>query len=211
MRAYVVKTFLVVALLTTGGLLPAETIVNGSFESGCLFSGTFQTLTASNNCLAGWTITSGSVDLIRTYWQSADGLYNLDMAGNEPGAIQQTIPTLIGQLYQVSFFLSGNPDGGGGIRTLHVQADGGPLGIYSFSTAGRTKSNMGWIEQNYLFTATGASTALTFASGMTGPYGPALDNVSIAAVPEPGGLALLAGALGALALLRRRRGGPART
>ncbi|MSU23907.1 MAG: DUF642 domain-containing protein [Opitutus sp.] len=50
---------------------------------------------------------------------------------------------------------------------------------YSFDTTGRTLANMGWTTQTFTFTASAATTTLSFASQENSAYGPALDNVRL--------------------------------
>jgi hypothetical protein len=73
-----------------------------------------------------------------------------------------------------------------------------------FDTTGHTRPNMGWSTRTYFFTASSASTSLTFASATGDAFGPALDNVRLEAVPEPGTL-LLGSGISALVLRRRRK------
>lgn len=214
------KTFLgsaFAAALLLGAALPltgahAVTITNGSFEqSNDNFTGTFETLNfnvpvqATN--IIGWTVTNGSVDYINSYWQPAQGSYSLDMSGNGPGTISQTLNGLTsGQSYKVSFDLAGNPDGGQGTKQLTVAAVGSQN--YFFTVTGSdSKTSMGWALESFVFTAAGPTALLSFASDVSSPYGPALDNVSISETPLPATwIMLLGGLLGFGGLAWRRRG-----
>jgi choice-of-anchor C domain-containing protein len=156
-------------------------VSNGSFETGTFTANPFDTLPAGSTALTDWTIDSGSIDWIGSYWQAADGSRSIDLNGNETGAISQTLTTTIGNTYVVTFSLSGNPDGPPTAKTLTVGATGAPSAIYTFDTAlaGNTLADMKWAGQTYSFLATSSSTVLSFTSTTVGPWGPALDNVNV--------------------------------
>jgi len=64
---------------------------------------------------------------------------------------------------------------------------------------------MGWASQVFFFTASGTSATLAFLSLTAGPFGVALDNVTIAATPIPGAILLFGSALGGMGFLGFRR------
>ncbi len=79
-----------------------------------------------------------------------------------------------------------------------------------FSTPSSSNLAIQWGKQTLVFTAEGNTTTLAFSSpNSNGYWGPVLDNVSVAAVPEPAGAALagcaVTGLLIALARIRRYR------
>lgn len=185
----------------------AATLQNGSFEmSG--YSGPFATYAANSGNLAGWTIESGSVDLINTLWQHSDGFYSLDMDGNAPATISQTVTGLeIGRSYSVLFDMASNPAAAGAtLKNLNVSI-GAASDQFTFDRTGKSTSNMGWTTMELEFTATATDMLLTFASASrSGPFGPALDNVRInaAPVPLPAGGVLLLSAFGLMGLRKLR-------
>ena len=155
---------------------------NGSFETGTYVdngSG-FQQLDAPNASIDGWSVDSGSVDWVGTYWTAPDGAMSVDLSGADAGTLSQTIDTTIGNTYTVAFLLSGNPAGGVPLlTTLEVSATGGTTGMYSHDTTGSDLTTMVWTPETYEFLATSASTTITFASTTAGPFGPAIDNVVV--------------------------------
>src|SRR6185369_1018167 len=84
--------------------------MNGSFESGAPAGG-FITLFATNNTdITNWTVDGGSVDYIGGYWAAIDGTHSIDMNGFAAGSVSQVLTTIPGAKYDVSFYMSGNPD-----------------------------------------------------------------------------------------------------
>jgi choice-of-anchor C domain-containing protein len=181
-----------VVLLLNSHSAYANLVTNGSFETG-VDPGVFTTLFAPDSTtIQGWTVTGGSVDYIGTYWQASNGSRSLDMDGISQGTVaQQTLATVAGQTYRVSFDLAGNPDNGPTVKEIGVSIGGSGLQTFFFDTTGKSRGNMGWVTDSFLYTATGTST-ITFQSLTAGPvgqesfaaFGPALDNVSVTAVPE---------------------------
>jgi len=200
--------------LTLATPASAATIINGSFEQGVAIpAGGFVTLGAGSTAITGWTVgnTPGGIDYKGTYWQAADGSRSIDLAGNGRGSIYQDVTTEIGQRYAVGFYLAGNPDGGSNVKVAVTSIVGGDAQVDQFTVLSgiNTRQNMGWTYHQYNFTAMSTTSRLTFASANAenSPYGPALDNVSIAAVPEPAtwGLMILGfGLVGSAARSRRR-------
>ena len=210
-------TFAALSILAAASSVNAATIVNGGFESSTLSpaeaaqmaSQGFATLTAGNNDLTGWSIGGAGIDYIGSYWVPAGGTHSIDLNALSAGSIFQTISTVVGQAYEVSFDLAGNPDGAPKVKLAIADASGQPGAAYFFDTTGKTKTNMGWTPFTYDFTAQSTSTTLTFSnsnqSGFKTPFGAALDNISISAVPEPTSWALMLVGFGGLGMAIRSR------
>jgi choice-of-anchor C domain-containing protein len=194
-------------MLLLSGSAFANLVVDGGFEQPAV-SGPSQFYNAGDT-MGGWTVSAGSVDLIGSLWQAAGGSsQSVDMAGSASGTIEQTITGVTaGDWYNLTFDMSGNPDGSPAIKTL-VVTFGSTTMEFTFDTTGISHANMGWLPQSGSFQASGSSTVLSFrdASVEGTSFGAAIDNVSL--VPEP--TTLIAGALlllpfGASTLRRLRK------
>jgi choice-of-anchor C domain-containing protein len=169
------------AITLAGSTLAFSGLINGSFETGTFLPNAsgFEQLNAVDTSIDGWTVDAGSVDWIGAYWQADDGAMSIDMSGAGAGTISQTFETTIGNTYNVSFALSGNPDGDPAVKTLDVSATGGTVGNYTYDASANDLNNMNWTEATYSFLATSASTKLSFISTTATPFGPAIDNVVV--------------------------------
>ncbi|HPA20416.1 MAG TPA: DUF642 domain-containing protein [Verrucomicrobiae bacterium] len=187
---------LIAALAVSVAVVPAELVVNGSFEDP-IIGGQGQTFYGG---ITGWTI-SGSIDILRNYWENADGLQSIDLSGLEAGSISQWIPTEVGGSYVLSYSMAGNPDGG--IKQMVVLWGGSVLETNTFDTAGQSIGNMGWLDYQHVVTSSSNFTQLQFVSLTVGNAGPALDSVSLV-IPEASSAMWLGLALTFLILRGRR-------
>ena|SRR2546421_5948490 len=126
-----------------------------------------------------WTVASGSIDLIGTYWVSAHGAQSVDLDGSNAGTIYQDLSTISGTNYSLSFALAGNPVCAPTVKQMQVWWGSTLVATLSFDTTGHSTTNMGWRYHTYKVQATSAVTRLSFASLTQSACGPALDSVTV--------------------------------
>jgi len=208
MKMRAVAVAVAMLAISTTGAKAANLLIDGGFEGGT-DPGVFTTYYAGDTGLTGWTIDGGSVDHIGTYWISAEGGRSLDLSGYTAGSIHQDFATQIGKQYNVSFSLAGNPDNPSDpIKNLDMGIDTGLTLFphsYSFDTTGHSDAAMGWETITFSFIADTNLARIFFTSLNDNPYGPALDNISVSAVPLPAALPLFFSGLAGLGLFGRRR------
>ncbi len=177
------SAFLMAAFFVASQSFAAIVGTNGSFENGTNPSVYSTLLIGDSTSITDWTVDSGNVDYIGTYWAASDGSRSIDLNGNTAGSVKQVFSTTPGATYKVTFDLSGNPAGDLGVKTVRVSGSGGTPTFTDFTYDTATKANtladMKWENKTYTFVASTASTTLTFASQTAGAYGPAIDNVKI--------------------------------
>jgi hypothetical protein len=184
-----------------------------SFESPVI-STAFQTFSAGST-VGDWTVGGLSVDLVRSPLfpiPAADGNQYVDLVGSGPGAISRSVTTLVpSQEYQLTFQYRGNfydpSPAFGQYMGLAVAGAGLP------TTIGITYADslQGWKTATLNFSATSPSTLLSFSaltSGTSFSGGLMIDNISVAAVPEPYEWAMMLAGLGLVGWAARRHQPP---
>lgn len=216
MRAIRLAVACVAVLILAVGPAKAGLIVNGSFEVPTVPAGGFINYLAGSTAITGWTVVgvdssvvSGTFTQSGIVFQPQDGNQWLDLAGvtsnSKTSGVRQIVATVPGQSYDLEFYV-GSATGGGFFfpATVDLSIDGSARVSY-FNPTG--PSNMlDWKLFSVSFTATSATTSLTFFNGSAANnFISPLDNVSLTAVPEPTSLALCLIGLGIPILAARSR------
>ncbi len=159
----------------------------GSFERGSFVDNGhgWMSLGVGNMTITGWTVggPGNGVDwLNKPTFAPSDGSKAVDLSLTTPSSVSTTIPTVPGQQYTITFdsaALTNNGGNAGAVTAGSLVSQ--PFVVTITSPAVDTQV---WTSYFFQFTATGASTTLTFSStspsctaGFANCYGPALDNV----------------------------------
>jgi choice-of-anchor C domain-containing protein len=157
-------------------------IQNGGFEQPTV-PGSNITISAGSNVVAPWTVAGGGLDLVHTLWDPAEGLNSISLNWVGPSTITQTVSTTPGTTYSLGFAMAAEIFGGPPVRQIDVLWNGVLVDTVSFNYTGQGPNSMGWEDHQYTLVGTG-SDVLSFVSLTSGPYGPALDNVTLFSSPS---------------------------
>ena len=238
-------TLLGLPLLLIAGSAYANLLVNGSFEQPVVTSGLncsgiadCQGFNIGDPIGAGaWTVVGpGPIDPTKApiviltnnyneggyFFQPENGNQSVDLTGQSNqglNGVEQTVATTSGTAYSLSFWIghhAQDPTFYNGPAEASLEIDGSPVGIFSNNNV-PPPNLLHWEQFTYNFIASGATTTIALFSAASDPTQNevGLDNVSLAAIPEPSSLSLFAAGLGLLALRRwvlgerRRNSAPA--
>ena len=211
------------AAISAGASAASNLFTDGSFEEitqvgSNTWSIESQSTLKGDEHKGGWKVSaapgvSGSVaglevrDGVEGSGQGGSARF-VELDGNENDEISQTLKTVVGQEYQITFWVADRPDvtsaflatsGGFG-----VELNSGKDVLYKKTDVGSFGTN--WVEETIDFTAVSSKTKFSiWAAGTSDSYGTSFDNFQAIAVPEPGSLGLLAAGLAVLGLTARRR------
>jgi len=181
--------------------------LSGAASAATIFTDNFDldVQGAPQGTLINWTVFSGSIDVIGTPgafpWYPSGN--QIDLNGDNQGEIRTaSLGLVLNKMYTLSFDYGNNKNSNG----LEDISFGIGDQLFTFAVNGAIPNLINYTI-NIVFD--GGSDYLTFADTgtlSTGDRGgPVLDNVSLALVPLPAAGLLLIGALGGLALWRRRK------
>lgn len=170
-------------------------VQNGSFEgvSTPVSDGGFSTPGAGSTLLDHWTVGDNGVDVLNDYGYGgpaqpgADGNQYLDMSALDAGSVSQTLTTIPGAEYQISFAESQNSAGTCSPEPKALTASFGSTTPDPFSAPADASwaNGLDWTTRTFNATATDAQTPLTFTSDDACSYGPLLDAVSVTLLQLP--------------------------
>lgn len=204
------------AAVSVGASAATNLVADGSFEqitqvganSWALVNQA--TLTADEGA-GGWAVTTvggGAAGLeVRDNVAGAAqaGVNYVELDGAENDKISQTLATVAGQTYNISFWFSDRTNVAGASEGWALSAGSYTAGIPGggFNTSGGNQ----WQHFTGSFVATSSSTVFSlWGTGTSDSYGTSIDNISVtSAVPEPTTMGLFAAGLAVLGLSARRR------
>ncbi|MFJ7059160.1 DUF642 domain-containing protein [Streptomyces microflavus] len=156
-------------------------LLSGGFENPVVPPPTLFTVHTAGQTLAPWTVGGDSVDLVSDrLWDAAGGHQSVDLSGNAPGSVSQTVATLPLTSYIVRFKLAGNVAQPPAVKKGEFRVNGAVVRTFSFDGTGRGFRDMGYVQQTAVFTTLlHTSATLTFASTTPGYAGPVIDDVVV--------------------------------
>ncbi len=159
-------------------------IVNGGFETPALANGTWQVFPDASQ--TSWTVESGAGLEIQNHAagdpHSGNQLAELD--SNNSSAISQTVTTVAGGNYTLSFWYSPRPNRPAGDNTIgtvvKVVSDNTVLVTDTIGAASAGGANTNWQHFSYNFVAADTGTKVMFTDlGTNNSFGGYLDDVSL--------------------------------
>jgi choice-of-anchor C domain-containing protein len=158
-----------------GAVLAQPLITNRGYESG-REPGEAMVVAPGGKEIDGWTVVDGDVSYVGRKWQPAEGARSVSLLCS--GGISQTIETEPDQTYEVRFNMAGDPDTAPSLKTVIVSL-GAETRVFTFDTAGRSRTDMGWASRTHVFKASGKTSMLAFRSPKDKCSAPAVDNVRV--------------------------------
>ncbi|MEO0328859.1 MAG: choice-of-anchor C family protein, partial [Pseudomonadota bacterium] len=141
-------------------------VANGGFENGPDgVGGVTQIGAGDSSTLPNWTVVSGAIDLVTEFSVigAPEGDHVVDLNGNSIlGSLTQTISTVIGETYVLTFQMSGDPLDGDTQKDVRVLVDG--ISTEFSHTQSGVRDPLTTTTHELFFTATSTNTSLIFQS-----------------------------------------------
>ena len=177
----------------------ASILVNGSFEQPGIGSG--WTILSG---LPGWQASAAGVEVRRnTVGTAQDGFIFVELDTTANSAIWQNVSTQSGHDYALSGYYS--PRIGVALPSNDIDVFWNGTRLTTLSGSGAGLGNHAWRQFSFTVRGNGADQLRFAAAGTSDSLGGSLDNITLNAVPEPGSLALVLAALGAVGFAARRQ------
>ena len=192
----------------------ANLLTNGSFETTTNFVGNADNtmvLSPGSTAMTGWTVISNDLAWIgptNPFGLSAsNGSYFLDLTSYGDsgtfGGVTQSIPTILGGAYSLTFDLGGSTTYG--VPDSLTACAGATCSPFVIAATGTND----WAAETLNFFGTGSPMAISL-TGLAGSNYIGLDNVSVTGggvtnVPEPLTMSVFGAGLVGAAVLRRRK------
>jgi hypothetical protein len=178
----------------------ANLLSNGSFELPTAPLNWFGEYTS----IPGWASTYSSIEIHNQVYPAFAGNQYVEVDVWQNSDIFQTVPTIPGQIYTLSFAYAPRPERAADTNPINVFFNG--ILVDSVTRSGLGETTTSWSTHSYLVTATAeTSTVLFAAAGISDGYGGLLDDVQLIAVPEPSTMVLVVAGLMGLVHQRRKR------
>ncbi|MFO0455309.1 MAG: Ig-like domain-containing protein, partial [Planctomycetota bacterium] len=175
-------------------ILGGVNLVNDSHFTAVTPAGSY-TIYSAGQSFGGWTVTAGTVDLVKSYWDPPPtGGQSVDTSGTTVGTIEQTLTTVAGNTYELFFYMTSGLTGAN-TRSLTLNVGGQTQDFTVTTTSAHTYSTMEWTAQYYTFTATSSSTTISF-TGQTTNWGAAIGAVVVTNTTAAQGTDILDGGNG---------------
>lgn len=207
------------SLLSVNTMASANVIINGSFETPTVIS--FNNYPTTNSkYITGWTVVGTRVQFIdgnfAAGYRASDGRQWVNITGvvgYGQGLRSDPFPTIIGDMYNISFDLAGRY--GYGNSSARVSINEHPIGIFT-SIYNNLAVQMDWEAHTFNWIADATSSQITILAanvpGFSNTSTMGLDNVRVedvtpspdlTKISEPSSIGLMGLGLISLLLLRR--------
>lgn len=164
-------------------------IGNGSFELGTYTEGGsgYQALTSGASPISDWALpvyaAGQAAYWMFTAWAPSSGTKSINLQLQTGGTASLVLSHAFGTVNGTTYTLYFDQAGHYGCAnltsnlTVSVNNTGATSQNYSFNATGRSATNMGWVTRTFTFTASAATTTISFGTGVTPTSCPVFDNV----------------------------------